>query len=179
MNFQTIPVPLTIPHIICFISLPSWSLTPEDVVIYSDFLYCIVKLYLPCIIHEQSFKNIKTKSCIYPFKKLHLVRCSTSFQSFKMSLELDYIIQQLFYVFGFMSSATLMNMLSTKLLKKKWRLRLRIFLQYAIRIPSTLTLSHLFVPNSVVTQPVTNLSVLRLVTNISVHLTQVRSGHIL
>lgn len=180
MNFQTIPVPFTIPHIICFISLPYWKLTPENVPICSDFLYWTVKPYLPCIIHKQSFENIKTKFCIYPFKNFYLVRCSTSFQSFMMCLELDCFIQQLSYIFKFMSSATLMNKSSYKSLKKMVvKIRLRLFLKYAIGISSTIILSYLFVANSVAIQPVTTLSVLRLVTNLSVHLTQARSDCIL
>lgn len=37
MNFQTTPVPITIPHITHFIVLISWSQTPEDVLVCLDF----------------------------------------------------------------------------------------------------------------------------------------------
>lgn len=40
--------------------------TAEDIPVCLDFLNWHVKPYFPYIVHEQYFKNIKTKSCIYP-----------------------------------------------------------------------------------------------------------------
>lgn len=77
-----------------------------------------------------------------------------------------------------MSPTTLLNMLSSNTLKKKSGSQDKPYYIPAIG-PSTLTRSHWFALNSVVIQLVRNLSVLRLVTNLSVHLTQVRSDHIL
>lgn len=68
-------------------------------------------------------------------------------------------------------------MLSSKILKKNGSQDKPYYIP-AIG-PSTLTLGHWFALNSVVIQLVRDLSLLRLVTNLSVHLTQVISDHIL
>lgn len=94
----------------------------------------------------------------------YLQNLITSFNNFSMDLDSWH-------------PTTLLNMLSSQTLKKNGSQDKPYYIP-AIG-PSTWTLSHWFALNNVVIQLVRNLSLLRLVTNLSVHLTQVRSDHIL